>query len=145
MATPIPLLSPVDAITAGDMIPMHSSANGDTRRASPAVLLSYMQDNLTIGGFGAYATQYSAPSATGFSVTVTDGADDNTNVHLILTPGGTYAAGTMVLPAIADVVDKQEVLVNCTQIVTTLTIDKNGATALTGAPTTIAAANGFFR
>ncbi|MNR16702.1 hypothetical protein D3C85_1333210 [compost metagenome] len=47
------------------------------------------------------------------------------------------------LPAVANIIDKQEVLVNCTQAVTTLTINGNGAT-VTGAPTTLAA-NAFFR
>jgi hypothetical protein len=66
------------------------------------------------------------------------------NVHLILTPLAGYAAGTITLPAKATLVDKQEVLVNCTQAVTTLTIGLNGATGAVGAPTTLAA-NAFFR
>jgi hypothetical protein len=48
-----------------------------------------------------------------------------------------------VLPLLANCVDKQEILVNCTQAITTLTVNGNGAT-VTGAPTTLSA-NGFFR
>ena len=131
----------------GDLLPVFSVADSDTRKLTLTNLLAWLQSNLsfaTVGGIGAYITQYAAPSATGFSVTITDGADDDENVHLILTPAAGYAAGTIVLPVSTSLVDKQEVLVNCTQAVTTLTIDKNGATALTGAPSTLAA-NDFFR
>jgi hypothetical protein len=85
-------------------------------------------------------TQYAAPSATGFSITVLNGSS---SVWLIISPTGAFAAGTLILPAVANCVDKQELLVNCTQAVTALTINANGAT-ITGAPTTLAA-NGFFR
>jgi len=84
-------------------------------------------------------TQHQA--ATGFTVAITDDSD---STHLILTPVAGYAAGTITLPALGKLVDKQEVLVNCTQAVTTLTIGANGATAVTGAPTTLAA-NDFFK
>jgi len=107
-----------------------------------ALLLAYMQDNLTVTTDN-MVTQYAAPSATGFSVTIGTGIDAGLSVWLVLTPVAGYAAGTLVLPASGDVVDKQEILVNCTQSVTTLTITGNGST-VTGAPTTLAA-NGFFR
>ena len=84
--------------------------------------------------------QFAAPSATGFSVTIappTTGA----SVWLILTPVAGYAAGAIVMPS--GPVDGQEVLVNSTQSVTTLTVSGNGST-VTGAPTTLAA-NAFFR
>jgi len=105
-----------------------------------------MQANLTFTtqGFGAYVTQYAAPSASGWSVTITDGDDDDENVHLILTPTAGTAAGTIVLPPVASLVDKQEILINCTQSVTTLTVDGNGASSVTGDPATLAI-NDFFR
>jgi hypothetical protein len=98
-----------------------------------------MQANLDLAANG-YATQYSAPSATGFSVQITDSSADT---HLILTPVAGYAAGTIVLPAVANAIDGQQIMVNCTQAVTTLTVDGNGATAVTGEPATLAA-NAFF-
>lgn len=145
--TQINKLSAVDLVQAGDQLPIFSTENGDARKAAMSVLLAYMQANLTFPSFsgqGAYATQYSSPSATGFNVTITDGADDNTNVHLILTPTAGYATGTITLPPVAGLVDKQEVLVNCTQQVTALTVNGNGATAVTGEPTSLAA-DDFFR
>ena len=140
MAT-INQLSAVDALVASDLLPVYSSSNGDARKVAASVILTYIQNNLTSTAFTQYTTQYSAPSATGFTVSVTDGS---ANIHLILTPGAGYAAGTITLPVSTGLIDKQEFLCNCTQAVTALTIDGNGATAVTGAPTTLAA-NEFFR
>lgn len=135
-------LTAIDTLKAADQVPVFSSSNGDARKAAMTVFLQYIQDNLTFSTPGiSYTTQYAAPSATGFSVQITD---DSTNTHLILTPVAGYAAGTIVLPAVGNLIDKQEVLVNCTQAVTTLTIDGNGAVAVTGEPSGLAA-NDFFR
>lgn len=140
--TQINQLSAVDTVVGSDQVPIYASGQGDARKAAMSVLLAYMQDNLTFSESGiSYTTQYAAPSATGFSVQITDDSD---NTHLILTPVAGYAAGTIVLPAVGNVIDKQEVLVNSTQVVTTLTIDGNGAVAVTGEPSTLAA-NDFFR
>lgn len=137
-------LTQVDSLSAGDLIPIFATTDGDARAASVSVLQDYLQDHLSFSNNGDYASQYAAPSATGFTVAITDGVSNNTNVHLILTPLAGYAAGTITLPAKAGLVDKQEVLVNCTQAVTTLTIGLNGASGAIGAPTTLAA-NAFFR
>jgi hypothetical protein len=135
-------LTRTSEISAGDLLPLFSTDNGDARAVAISVLLAYIQENLP-AEFNEYVTQYSGPTATGFNTTITDGASNNINVHLILTPLAGYAAGTITLPLKASVVDKQEVLVNCTQAVTTLTVAGNGATVV-GAPTTLAA-NAFFR
>ena len=134
-------LTSLDTLSLGDQIPIGSANNGDDRRAAMSLLLSFMQANLTFSDAIGFETQYSAPSAAGFTVAITDDSD---STHLILTPVAGYAAGTITLPALGKLVDKQEVLVNCTQAVTTLTIGANGATAVTGAPTTLAA-NDFFK
>lgn len=131
-------LSATDLVQAGDQIPIYSQANGDARKASLSLLKAFFQEGITAADDK--VTQYSAPSVTGFSVQV---LDDSDSVWLILTPTAGFAAGTIVLPAVANCDDRQEVMVNCTQAVTTLTVLGNGAT-VTGAPTTLAA-NGFFR
>lgn len=133
-------------LAAGDLLAIYDTSESDKRAASLTALLTFLQSNLTFTaqGFTDYVTQYAAPSASGFSVSLTDGADDDGNIHLILTPVAGYAAGTLVLPAVGSLVDKQEILVNSTQAVTTLTITANGATAVTGAPTALTA-NQFFR
>jgi hypothetical protein len=129
-------LTALDTVSLGDLAPLWSTNNGDTRKASLSVLKAFFTDGITAADDK--VTQYAAPSATGFSVQILDGSR-----WLILTPGAGYAAGTLVMPAVAGVVDKQELLVNCTQSVATLTITGNGAT-VTGAPTALSA-NGFFR
>ena len=131
-------LSAVDQVQPGDQVPIYSSSNSDARKASLSLLKTFFQEGVTAADDK--ITQYAAPSATGFSVQVNNDAD---SVWLVLTPTAGFAAGTLVLPAVANCVDRQEILVNCTQAVATLTVSGNGA-AVTGAPTALTA-NGFFR
>lgn len=134
--------STLDTPAGGDLVPVYDNSNSDTRKLSLSALATYInaQASSTIGLKPEFTTQYSAPSATGFNVQITDGSD---NIWLILTPLAGYAAGTITLPSIANVVDKQEIMVICTQAVTSLTVDGNGATGVVGEPTTIAA-NDYF-
>lgn len=134
-------LGTTENIQSSDKMLIWSDGNGDSRKTSLQLLTSYLQDALTFPSAADFTTQRAAPSATGFSVAITDGSDD---IHLILTPVAGYATGTITLPAVANAVDKQEVLVNSTQAVTTLTINGNGAGAVTGEPSTLAA-NDFFK
>ena len=130
MAT-INQLSSVSSLQGGDNIAVWDTSNGDSRKCSITTLMDYVNANVTTV---TQNTQYAAPAATGFSVTVNTG-----NIWLILTPVSTYAAGAIVLPTGAT--DKDTVTVNCTKIVTSLTVS-SGASVV-GAPTTLAA-NGFF-
>lgn len=131
-------LTAVDQVVSSDQVPIYSSENGDARKASMATLLAFFSGQITANDDK--ITQYAAPSATAFNVQLNN---DVNSVWLILTPTGILAAGTLTLPAVANCVDRQEILVNCTQTVTALTISGNGST-VTGAPTTLAA-NAFFR
>lgn len=131
-------LAAADQVQPSDQIPIYSSANGDARKASLTLLKAFFQEGVTASDDK--ITQYAAPSATAFSVQVNDDAD---SVWLVLTPTAGFAAGTLVLPSRTKCADRQEILVNCTQAVTALTISGNGST-VTGAPTTLAA-NAFFR
>ena len=133
-------LASVDQISPGDQVPIFATNQGDARKASMSLLKEFFQEGAT--SVDDKITQYSAPSATAFSVQINGGSNDD-SVWLVLTPTGTFANGGVVLPPVAGCVDKQEVLVNCTQIVTNFTVGGNGAT-VTGAPTTLAA-NSFFR
>jgi hypothetical protein len=132
-------LTAVNAVVASDLVPIYSSANGDARKASMSVIAAYIQTLLTAAGL--FMTQYAAPAATAFNTLITP-ATDGESVYLLLTPTGTFATGTITLPAKALCQDGQELLVSCTQIVTALTVAGNGAT-VNGAPTSLAA-NGFF-
>lgn len=124
-------LSSVSSVQGGDQLAVWATNNGDSRKASITTLMNYVNANVTTV---TQNTQYASPAATGFSVTVNTG-----NVWLILTPVSTYATGVVVLPTGAS--DKDTVTVNCTQIVTSLTVS-SGATVV-GAPATLAA-NDFF-
>lgn len=129
--TKINELTAVDTVADGDQFAIWSTVNGDTRRVALSAVKAFVQLGARV-----LDTQYAAPSATGFSVTVT-GTDD---AWLILTPVAGYADGTIVLPA--SPTDKQRVEVSCSQAVTTLTVGGNG-NSVVGAPTTLAA-GGFF-
>jgi hypothetical protein len=128
----------IETVTADTFVYVYSSVNSWQLRASMVTLQDYMQANLTFGVSSA-TTQYDAPSSTGFSVQINNDANDT---HLILTPTATFATGTIVLPTSSVAVDKQQLQVNCTQIVTALTVDGNGAT-VTGEPVSLAV-NDFF-
>lgn len=133
-------LNSVDSLSASDLLAVWVAANSDTRKASLSTLLTFLQANLTSPGDD--MTQYAAPNATGFSVSI-DPVVDGQNVYLLLTPTGAFAAGTLVLPPVANCVDGQTFLMNTTQAVTALTLNGNGATVV-GGPTTLAA-NAFFK
>lgn len=129
-------LSRVSALSASDLLALYSATTGDDASVTLSVLLAWLQEQLSASG--GYVTQYAAPNATGFTVTVAPPTAGD-SVWLLLAPVAGYAAGTITLPS--SPVDGQEVMVNTTQAVTTLTV--NGAT-VNGAPTTLAA-NAFFR
>ena len=133
-------LSKVTSLNSGDLLAMFSSSVGNDVAATLATLLAWLQSQLSAAG--TLLPQYSAPSAPGFTTQVVP-ATDGASVWLLLTPAAGYAAGTITLPAQAACEDGQEVLVSCTQSVTTLTVAGNGST-VNGAPSTLAA-NGFFR
>jgi hypothetical protein len=128
-------------LTSSDLLKIFNTANGVDRKVSVNTLLTYLQTALSFGNFvPQFTTQYSAPSATGFTTTITN---SSASIRLILTPLAGYATGTLTLPINTIAIDKQVILVNCTQAVTTLTINGNGAT-VTGTPTTLTA-NAFFQ
>lgn len=134
-------LPSIDTLQGGDLLAIFDASNSDSRKASLTLLLQYIEDNTTSTAKQDFNIQYAMPSATGFNVPITDTSD---NSWLVLTPTTGFAAGTITLPAVANVINKQEVLVNCTQQITTLTIDGNGAVAVTGAPVAMGA-DDFFR
>ena len=126
--------------TSASQILFYDATNGADRRCSVPALAAVLQTELDEPG--ELVTQYSAPAATGFSVTVAP-ATDGASMWLLLTPAAGYAAGTITLPEQAACVDGQEVLVSCTQSVAALTVAGNGST-VNGAPAALTA-NGFFR
>lgn len=139
----IPQLSATDDLSAGDLVPVYVQTNGDARKASVTRFLEYMQANLTFPspgtGVSQFVVQYASPVATGFTVTLN--ANSN-NQWLVLSPTGAFAAGTIVFPAPANLADNQEIIIACTQAITALTVNGNGATVI-GAPSTVSQYGSF--
>jgi hypothetical protein len=135
-------LSQSSTVSSGDWVVLWKTDQGDYRGVSFADFTTAIQGAITIGRPEA-DTQYSAPAATAFSVSIA-GVSASNDVHLILTPAAAYANGTLVMPLNTTCRDKQEITVNCTQDVTTLVITANGATSIVGAPAGIVA-NDFFK
>jgi len=133
-------LNKISTIDAGDWIVLWKTGQGEFMGMSFTDFVAALAAS-AVAGRPEALTQYAAPSATAFSVQINDADDD---VHLILTPTAGFADGEIVLPAPAHCRDKQEIVVNCTQAVAALVVDGNGALAVTGAPTALAA-NEFFR
>lgn len=134
-------LTSQDTVGATDLFPIWSGQNQDTRKVTGLAVATYVATTL-VNTMVPY-TQYLTPD-TGFSVSVAPPTVGQ-NTRLLLMPAATLASGTVVLPGGGGIVpvDKQEVTVISTQIITTLTISA-GTTTVTGAPTTIAA-NGHFK
>lgn len=123
------------APTSASQVPFYDPTNGQDRRASLSAIATVVQSLVSPSSW--LITQYASPAATGFTVAIappTTGA----SIFLLLTPTGAFAAGTITLPLQTTLIDGQELLVHTTQAVTTLTVAANGATAVNGAPITLA-------
>lgn len=133
-------LNRVSELQATDLVAVGSQQLGGDAAATMTTLVTLLQELLTASG--EMLTQYASPTATGFTVNVAPYVAGG-SVFLLLKPSGAFAAGTLVLPIYTDAQDGQELLVHCTQAITTLTINGNGA-GTGGAPTTLAA-GAYFR
>lgn len=129
-------LSLTDTITGSTYFAVN--INNQDYRAAADTVAQYIQSQGSAGD--GKIIQYSGPTATGFTTTITD---SSASVWLVLTPNATMAAGTIILPNVANCVEQQEILVSSSQTVTALTINLNGALGV-GTPTTISS-GGFFR
>lgn len=128
-------LSQMSQVSGADLLAVYSSNNGDARKLSISALLSYFQQTFASPTM---ATSVYVPT-TGFSIAVPTPVAQQQ--WMLLQPVGTLASGTITLPLNTATPDGTEVLITSTQIITTLTISLNGATAANGAPTTLAANN----
>jgi hypothetical protein len=125
----------LDTFSAATVLAVNQ--NSVDYRLLPSSLVTYLNANLTLGD--GKTTQYAAPSSTGFSVAL---LDSSASQWLVLTPTTSLAAGTLVLPAVGNCVEGQEITVNCTQAISLLTTNANGG-AVIGQPTALTA-NQFF-
>ena len=126
-------LASLNQLSGSDQIPVYSASNGDARRASVSTLLSYIEQAWMSPAFQRVTA---SPTLAGFTLALPTTAS---SLFVLLTPTGTMATGTIVLPAAASAADGQEIVLYSSQEVTALTFTLNGATALNGAPTGIPA------
>jgi len=130
-------LAGLSQLSGGDQIPVYVPNNGDARKVSVSQLLAYFQQTFAAP---TVATNLYTPS-TGFNITVPTPVSEQQ--WILLQPASTLAAGTITLPLNTGVPDGTQVLVTSTQIITSLTVALNGASATFGAPTALAV-GGFF-
>ena len=124
--TEINKLTATDALAAGDLLPVYKQSQGDARKASITTLIDYINANAAISG--QQVTQYAAPSANNFTITVNDG-----DVWLLITPTGSLSGGTIALPDGPS--DRDTVTVTTTQQLTSLTV--SSAKTVTGEPSAL--------
>ena len=126
----LPLLSP---ISSGDQLPVYSPNNGDARRTSIGSLLTFFQQSFASPTL---SVNLYVPGS-GFNITVPTPVSNDQ--WMLLQPAGTLATGTITLPLNTGVPDGTTVLITTTQEITSLTIAINGATAIFGGVTSLAA------
>lgn len=123
----------LNTISSGDQLPVYSPNNGDARRTSIGSLLTFFQQTFASPTL---STNLYVP-ATGFNITVPTPVSNDQ--WMLLQPAGTLAAGTITLPLNTGVPDGTTVLITTTQEITSLTLALNGASAIFGGVTYLAA------
>ena len=123
-------------LSGSDLLPVYSSVNGDARKLSLSALVAYFQSVFTRTD---YITTVNTPGD-GFNITI---EQDGQPRWLLLRPTSALATGTVVLPSPTVAADGQEVLVTTTLQIASFTVDGNGATAVFGAPSVLAAEDKF--
>jgi hypothetical protein len=126
-------LSGLSQLSGGDLIPVYVPNNGDARKVSVTQLLQYFQQTFASPTL---ATNLYVPG-TGFNITVPTPVSNDQ--WMLLQPAGTLATGTITLPLNTGVPDGTTVLITTTKEITSLTLALNGATAIFGGVTSLAA------
>ena len=123
----------LNVISSGDQLPVYSPNNGDARRTSIGSLLTFFQQSFASP---TVSVNLYVP-ASGFNITVPTPVSEQQ--WMLLQPAGTLATGTITLPLNTGVPDGTTVIISSTQEITSLTIAINGAAAIYGAVTSLAA------
>jgi len=126
----LPLLAQV---SPGDQVPIYSPNNGDARRLPISSLLQYFQQTFASPTL---AVNLFVPGS-GFNITVPTPVSNDQ--WMLLQPAGPLATGTITLPLNTGVPDGTSVLITTTQEITSLTLALNGASAIYGGVTSLAA------
>lgn len=125
-------------VSPGDQVPIYSPNNGDARRLPISSLLKYFQQTFASPTL---ATNVYTPG-NGFNLSVPSPVADQQ--WMLIQPAGMLASGTVTLSLNTQTPDGTEVLITTTQQITVFTLALNNATAVYGAPSTLAT-DDFFR
>jgi hypothetical protein len=123
----------LNTISSGDQLPVYSPNNGDARRTSIGSLLTFFQQSFASPTL---SVNLYVPGS-GFNITVPTPVSNDQ--WMLLQPAGTLATGTITLPLNTGVPDGTSILITTTQQITSLTIALNGASAIYGGVTSLAA------
>lgn len=126
--------------SGASQVPFYDPSNGQDRKGSLTELATALE---ALGATGGSFVQYAAAVASGSTVFVTPFVEGG-DTFLLLLPTGTLASLTITLPAASQALADQEVLVHSTNAITSLSVAANGASLVSGAPSSLAA-GGFFR
>lgn len=126
-------LAGLTQVSGGDLLPIYVPNNGDARKVSVNQLLTYFQ---TMFASPTLAVNLFVPGS-GFNITVPTPVSNDQ--WMLLQPAGTLATGTITLPLNTGVPDGTTMLITTTQEITSLTIALNGASAIYGGVTSLAA------
>ena len=129
-------LPTITTLSGGDQLPVYATSNGDARKASITTLVDYFQKTFADPN---YTVVINAPTNSGFNIAL---AASSQSIWLIMNPTGTFAAGSVTLPPVADCYDGQEIIMISTQTISALTINGNGGT-LVGVPASLGAGSSF--
>lgn len=130
-------LTRTDAVTSGDLVVLYKTNQGDYRGIPASDFVDYVKTQM---GQVNFVTQDVVVSSSGYNVVITDNGN---NIWTIIRPIAAYAAMTITLPAFANAIDEQEVMVVCTRQISSLTVDGNGAVDVLGEPSSLAAESFF--
>lgn len=121
----INLLTSISKLSAGDLLPVWVSNKSDNFKVAISTVLQYMQNNLVFPSNKAFVQK--AFPEDGDTIVMTDGADDNQDIHVLMSPSGFGPTVNIIFPPKASLVDKQTFLftTDATSI-GTLEVESNG-------------------
>jgi hypothetical protein len=132
-------LNTVDSLILGDQVVIYRGNCTDFRAVPIDVLKDEILKDIPIPEFKTPVVQHYNPNGD-FTMYVENHSE---GTFLLFNPTTGITNGTVVLPDAAEVVDKQIVSFTCSQQITNLTVNGNGA-AVVGAPNAISA-TAFFK
>jgi hypothetical protein len=128
-------LPTVTSLSGGDQFAVYNTGNGDARKVSVTTLSNY----IAAQGDSTTFSQYETPT-NGFVLQI---GGSGLETWLVVTPATSLASGTFVLPAAGGVKDGMEIKVVTTRQINSVAFTLNGATAIYGNPSVLAAEDYF--